>query len=75
MPRVTVDELLEQARRDLVRLGPEKAREAVAAGATLIDIRAESQRRGIRVELGRRCASASGLRAGHRSRRRLSGLA
>jgi rhodanese-related sulfurtransferase len=43
MSRMTVDELLDQARGQLVRLGANAARQAVTAGATLIDIRAESQ--------------------------------
>lgn len=40
----TVDHLLEQAREHLARLDPEQARDAVAGGALLVDIRAESQR-------------------------------
>jgi rhodanese-related sulfurtransferase len=40
----TVDELLAAARRRLVRLGPEEARDAVAGGALVLDVRAESQR-------------------------------
>jgi rhodanese-related sulfurtransferase len=43
-PRTTIDQLLAAARRRLRRLDPHAAREAVAAGAVLIDIRAESQR-------------------------------
>jgi rhodanese-related sulfurtransferase len=40
----TVDQLLEQARAGLERLGPVEARDAMASGAVLVDIRAESQR-------------------------------
>jgi rhodanese-related sulfurtransferase len=40
-----VDELLEQARARLVRVDPAGARAAMDAGAVLVDIRAESQRR------------------------------
>jgi rhodanese-related sulfurtransferase len=40
-----IDELLEQARARLRRVDPAVARAAVDAGAVLIDIRAESQRR------------------------------
>jgi len=40
-----IDELLEQARARLRRVDPAGARAAVDAGAVLIDIRAESQRR------------------------------
>jgi ubiquinone/menaquinone biosynthesis C-methylase UbiE/rhodanese-related sulfurtransferase len=40
----SVDHLLARAREGLDRLGPEQARDAVAAGALLIDIRSESQR-------------------------------
>jgi rhodanese-related sulfurtransferase len=44
MPRrTTVDELLEQARAGLARVGPAEAAAAVDAGATLIDIRSDSQ--------------------------------
>jgi rhodanese-related sulfurtransferase len=39
-----VDELLEQARARLTRLGPEEARQAAASGALLVDIRSDSQR-------------------------------
>ena len=42
--RTTIDELLEQARAGLVRLGPHEARDAISGGALLIDIRSESQR-------------------------------
>jgi rhodanese-related sulfurtransferase len=41
---LTTDELLAEARRDLDRLEPSAAAEAVAAGAVLIDIRTELQR-------------------------------
>jgi rhodanese-related sulfurtransferase len=41
---LTADELLAEARRDLDRLEPSAAAEAVAAGAVLIDIRTELQR-------------------------------
>jgi rhodanese-related sulfurtransferase len=41
----SVDELLEAARDGLTRLSPEQAAEAVAEGATLVDIRPEWQRR------------------------------
>jgi rhodanese-related sulfurtransferase len=40
----TVDDLLREARDGLERLDPASARAAVAGGAILIDIRAESQR-------------------------------
>jgi rhodanese-related sulfurtransferase len=39
-----VDEMLEQARAKLARLDPAAAREAIDAGAILVDIRADSQR-------------------------------
>jgi rhodanese-related sulfurtransferase len=39
-----IDDLLAKARRRLVRLDPAQASAAVAGGALLIDIRAESQR-------------------------------
>jgi ubiquinone/menaquinone biosynthesis C-methylase UbiE/rhodanese-related sulfurtransferase len=39
-----VDDLLTRARRRLQRLDPQQARDAVARGALLVDIRAESQR-------------------------------
>ena len=42
--RITVEELLAEARRDLARLEPAAAAEAIAAGALLVDIRSESQR-------------------------------
>jgi rhodanese-related sulfurtransferase len=41
--RTTIDELLADARRQLDRLDPVSAHEAVTAGATLIDIRSDSQ--------------------------------
>lgn len=44
MARMTIDELLAQARAGLVRVGPHEAREAISGGALLIDIRSESQR-------------------------------
>ena len=43
MARLTIDQLLEQERRDLERLGPQEAQAAIEHGARLIDIRAESQ--------------------------------
>jgi rhodanese-related sulfurtransferase len=43
VPRQTVDELLAEARTHLTRLDPAAAHEAIQNGATLIDIRAESQ--------------------------------
>ena len=42
--RKTIDELLAQARAGLVRVEPPEARDAVADGALLLDIRSESQR-------------------------------
>src|SRR5688572_22590187 len=42
--RMTVDELLSAARNRLQRLDPVAARDAVSAGAVLIDIRSERQR-------------------------------
>lgn len=41
--RKTIDDLLDAARSHLERLDPDQAADAVDAGATLIDIRAESQ--------------------------------
>jgi rhodanese-related sulfurtransferase len=41
---VTVDELLAEARAGLIRLDPAQAKQAVAGGALLIDIRSDSQR-------------------------------
>ncbi len=43
MARTTIDQLLASARTRLQRLRPREADAAVRAGATLIDIRAESQ--------------------------------
>ena len=43
MTRTTIDELLATARGGLRRLGPDQAGQAMRAGATLIDIRADSQ--------------------------------
>jgi rhodanese-related sulfurtransferase len=43
MSRRSIDELLADARRRLDRLDPPRAQAAVAAGAALIDIRADSQ--------------------------------
>jgi rhodanese-related sulfurtransferase len=43
--RKTIDQLLEESRARLRRLGPEEAQAAAAEGALLIDIRSESQRR------------------------------
>jgi rhodanese-related sulfurtransferase len=40
----SVDELLEEARRDLERVDPWATSQAMAEGAVLIDIRADSQR-------------------------------
>lgn len=42
--RKTIDELLAQAREQLVRVEPHEALDAVSGGALLIDIRSESQR-------------------------------
>ena len=42
--RKTIDQLLEESRARLRRLGPEEARAATAEDALLIDIRSESQR-------------------------------
>jgi rhodanese-related sulfurtransferase len=39
-----IDELLARARAGLARVGPHEARDAIGAGALLIDIRSESQR-------------------------------
>jgi rhodanese-related sulfurtransferase len=41
--RTTIAELLADARRRLTRLNPAKARQAMRAGAVLIDIRSDSQ--------------------------------
>ncbi|MBV9359122.1 MAG: hypothetical protein JO023_26740 [Chloroflexi bacterium] len=43
MARTTIDQLLEDARRRLDRLDPPAALDAIRAGATLIDIRSDSQ--------------------------------
>jgi rhodanese-related sulfurtransferase len=43
MPRRTIDQLLEDARGGLDRLDPGAARQAMGAGARLIDIRSDSQ--------------------------------
>lgn len=42
--RTTIDELLAQAREELVRVAPHEARDAIGDGALMIDIRSESQR-------------------------------
>ena len=44
-PGQSIDELVDQARRRLRRLGPLAARAAMATGALLVDIRPEAQRR------------------------------
>jgi rhodanese-related sulfurtransferase len=43
MSRKSIEELLQEARQGLERPGPEQARAAIDAGATLVDIRADSQ--------------------------------
>jgi rhodanese-related sulfurtransferase len=43
-PRTTINELLDAARRRLRRVDPHEARDAIAAGAVLVDIRSERQR-------------------------------
>jgi len=43
VPRVTINELLAEARRGLTRLDPAGALEAMRSGAALIDIRSDSQ--------------------------------
>jgi len=43
MARTTIDQLLAQARRRLKRLDPPAAFDAMRSGATLIDMRADSQ--------------------------------
>lgn len=43
--RTTIADMLAAARDRLRRVGPEEAGEAVAAGALLVDIRSEDQRR------------------------------
>ena len=42
--RRTIDELLEEARQNLDRVGPEQANDAVAGGAVIVDIRSDHQR-------------------------------
>jgi rhodanese-related sulfurtransferase len=43
MARLTIDELLAEARSGLRRLSPQDASQAMRSGAALIDIRSESQ--------------------------------
>src|SRR5215217_2807682 len=43
-PRRTIDDLLDEARGGLERVGPRKAQEAAASGAVIIDVRSDSQR-------------------------------
>lgn len=43
MHRTNIDELLAEARRNLERLDPRQSASAMAEGATLIDIRSDSQ--------------------------------
>jgi rhodanese-related sulfurtransferase len=43
VPRITIYELLADARRRLQRLAPAAARDAMRSGAVLIDIRSDSQ--------------------------------
>lgn len=43
MSRKSIEELLNEARAGLRRVGPSQARDALDAGATIIDIRADSQ--------------------------------
>ena len=43
MARLTIEELLAESREKLVRLGPRRAAAAVRDGATLIDIRSDTQ--------------------------------
>jgi hypothetical protein len=43
MQRTNIDELLAESRRNLERLDPQQSARALAEGATLIDIRSESQ--------------------------------
>ncbi len=45
MTRMTIDDMLADARRELDRLGPEQTAAALAAGAVLIDIRTDAQLR------------------------------
>jgi rhodanese-related sulfurtransferase len=42
--RTTIDELLARARAALARVDPHEARDAIAGGALMIDIRSEAQR-------------------------------
>ncbi len=42
--RETIDEMLGRARAGLERMTPEEAREALAAGGLIVDIRSEAQR-------------------------------
>jgi rhodanese-related sulfurtransferase len=44
MKRRTIDELLDEARTHLQRVGPKEASDAAAEGALLIDIRSDHQR-------------------------------
>jgi rhodanese-related sulfurtransferase len=43
MVRLTVDDLLQEARSGLARVGPLEASEEISHGAVLVDIRSESQ--------------------------------
>jgi rhodanese-related sulfurtransferase len=43
MARTTIDELLADARRQLVRVHPHGALSAMSSGATIVDIRSDSQ--------------------------------
>jgi rhodanese-related sulfurtransferase len=43
-PPITVEQLLEAARRGLQRLSPDEAHQAARAGAALVDIRSDTQR-------------------------------
>jgi rhodanese-related sulfurtransferase len=44
MPRETIEQILEHARGELERVTPAEAREAIARGGLLVDIRSERQR-------------------------------
>jgi rhodanese-related sulfurtransferase len=44
VPRITINQLLEQARARLKRVDPLEAQTALQGGATLIDIRSDAQR-------------------------------
>jgi rhodanese-related sulfurtransferase len=44
MPRRTIDELLEDSRARLKRVGPRETAAAIRAGALLVDIRSDNQR-------------------------------